>query len=354
VVRLADGTKLVNPTVQQLAERLHLHAHPNAAQYDLAIVGAGPAGLTAGIYGASEGLSTVVIDSQGFGGQAGSSSRIENYPGFPDGISGHDLTQREVRQAQRLGAELITLNGVDKIEQAGEDKLVHLSDGSSIHAKAVVVASGLQPRPLKIDGADRLADAGIYYGAGSEEVTNASGKHVIIVGGANSAGQAAVNFADHGATVDILVRGSSIDKDMSAYLIDQIKQRGQIRVHPNTEVMQVEGDARLHQVQVRNNSSGGSATMPADSMLVFIGSAPNTEWCDIAHDAQGYILSGPDLGDRWTLPGPPPFENETSMPGVFTAGDVQHGEVHRVATAVGSGAGTVSQVHRYLATRKSN
>jgi thioredoxin reductase (NADPH) len=350
VVVFPNGERLLDPSCEQLGAALHLHMAPKFDQYDLVVIGSGPAGLAAGIYGASEGLNTLIIDRDGPGGQAGTSSRIENYPGFPNGISGHDLTLMAVNQAERLGAELVTLRAVTKVTDNGPTKTVALSNGTEIRAKAVIIATGMTPKALTAPGLLRLKDAGIYYGAGSEEVDGAKGTQVIIVGGANSAGQAALNFVEHGAIVHLVVRGASLEKDMSDYLCERIARNTAIQVHTETVVAEASGPAHLRSVTLKNERSGVTLEMKADHMLVFIGAVPSADWCNVARDAQGYVLSGRDLGSHWTVPDRAPFDGETSMPGVFTAGDVEHGELHRVAIAVGSGARAVANVHKYLAT----
>ncbi|HVN52843.1 MAG TPA: FAD-dependent oxidoreductase [Anaerolineaceae bacterium] len=352
-----DGSVLVEPALRDLAERVGMQTRPAQSFYDLAIVGAGPSGLAAAVYGASEGLRTVMIEREAAGGQAGTSSRIDNYLGFPNGLSGADLTRRAVAQAQRFGAEILTAEEATGVEVEGAYKLVHLAGGGQISCYALLIATGVSVRLLDVPGVDRLTGAGIYYGAALTEATFYRKKNIYIVGGANSAGQAAVFFSNYASTVTILVRANDITPSMSQYLVDQIHSIGNIRVLHTSEVVSASGDNHLEGIRVQNRETGVESELPADAMFIFIGAAPRTDMVasQVERDPTGFILTGPDLFHNgkwppgWTLKRNP-YLLETSCPGIFAAGDVRHGSIKRVASAVGEGSVTVALVHQYLKT----
>ena len=353
---LADGTTLVRPTPVEVAEAIGLHTRATLPFYDLVIVGAGPAGLAAAVYGASEGLRTLLVEGQAPGGQAGTSAAIENYLGFPAGLSGGDLARRAVTQARRFGAEILTPRSATSVRVADPYRFVTLSDGSEVGCHALVVGTGVSYRMLDVPGAERLAGAGLYYGSAISEAVDSGGAQVFVIGGGNSAGQAAVYLAKFASAVTMLVRGSSLAGSMSRYLIEQIEAIERISVHVRAVVEEVHGDGTLEAVTVHDLDSGERTRMAGSAVFVFIGAKPHTDWLPdaIQRDAQGYILSGVDLRpggprpDGWTLPRAP-FWLETSVPGVFVAGDVRHRSVKRVASAVGEGAMAVQFVHQHLA-----
>lgn len=352
-----DGSVLVDPDLRALAEKVGLRASAQQPFYDLIIIGAGPAGLAAAVYAASEGLRTIVIEKEVAGGQAGTSARIENYLGFPKGISGADLARRAMTQAKRLGAEILTAQEVTGLRVADPYRQVVLDDGSELSCHALLVATGVRVRELDVPGVEPLIGASIYYGAATSEAMNYQGRKVFVIGGANSAGQGAIFLSRYASEVTILIRGDSLYKSMSRYLIDQIERTENILLRVNTEVMAVSGDVRLETVTLKNNVSGESETLPADAIFIFIGAVPYSDLVVgiVERTEAGFILTGPDLmrdGHRpnnWK-PKRDPFLLETSVPGIFAAGDVCHGVVRRVATAVGQGALSVSLVHRYLET----
>lgn len=356
VVLLQDATVLAQPTIAQLAEKVGLQTHAGQPFYDLVIVGAGPAGLAAAVYGASEGLRTVLIEREAPGGQAGTSSRIENYLGFPVGLSGADLTRRAVAQARRFGVEVLAPQEVVGLRAEGAYRFLKLGDGSELRSYALVVATGVSYRTLNVPGVERLTGAGIYYGAAMTEAMSCQDTDVFIVGGANSAGQAAMYFSRYARTVTMLVRADSLSKSMSQYLIDEIGRTENITVYTHTEVQEAHGETSLQSLTLKNSQTGEAQTVPATALFIFIGAMPCTEWLDSAvqRDKQGFVLTGPDLyvdgkpGQDWTLTRPP-FLLETSMPGVFAAGDVRLGSIKRVASGVGEGSIAIQFVHRYLA-----
>jgi thioredoxin reductase (NADPH) len=356
VVVLTDGTALVNPSQAELAGRLGLRTRPDTNFYDLVIVGGGPAGLAAGVYGASEGLKTVIVEREAPGGQAALSSRIENYLGFPSGLSGDDLARRAVAQARRFGAEILAPQEVVKVRSEGPYRILTLADGCELSCHTIVIASGVQWRKLDVPGIDRLQGAGVYYGAASTEAISCRDEDVYIVGGANSAGQAAIHFARYAQNVVMLVRGEGLGATMSQYLIRDIEQTPNIRVQCGAHVVAVHGEEKLEEISISCSHSGSMDRVPANSLFVFIGAAPRTDWLDgfVERDDRGFILTGTDLvrqGKRpsgWSI-GRDPFLLETSVPGVFAVGDVRHGSVKRVASSVGEGSIAIQFVHAYLA-----
>jgi thioredoxin reductase (NADPH) len=353
VLIFADNTVLVDPDLELLASRVGLSVQAAQEFYDLIVIGAGPAGLAAGVYGASEGLRTLVIEPLAPGGQAGSSSRIENYLGFPSGITGADLGRRAHAQASRFGAEFITQRATG-LRVEGQYRFVQLSDGRETSSHCVLLAPGVQYRKLEIPGADRLTGAGIYYGAALIEARACQGEEIYMVGGANSAGQAALYFSKFATKVTMLVRGEGLSATMSKYLIDEISRTSNIVVEARTQVVEAFGDERLESLRLRGPE--GDSQMPASSLFVFIGAVPVTAWLPscILRDDKGFILSGSDLRKDGKLPGVwhenrEPYLLETSVPGVFVAGDVREGSIKRVASAVGEGSIAVQFVHQYLA-----
>jgi thioredoxin reductase (NADPH) len=355
VVITVDGEVLVEPPDADLAARVGLATTPSAEFYDLAVIGGGPAGLGAAVYGASEGLRTVLVERMATGGQAGQSSRIENYLGFPDGVSGAQLTDRARRQAMKFGAELLTTRDVVGLEVRGPARTVRFSDGTAIDAHAVILATGVAYRRLAAPGLTELTGRGVFYGSALTEAAGCAGQDVYIVGGANSAGQAAVYLARGARSVTICVRGPSLRKSMSHYLIEQIERVPAIRVRPCTVIAEAHGDDHLERLTLRDSETGGTNVVDAQWLFVFIGAAPLTGWLDgvVHRDERGFVLAGPDLtaaGERlagWPLDRAP-YHLETSVPGIFVAGDVRAESAKRVASAVGEGAMAVMLVHRYL------
>jgi thioredoxin reductase (NADPH) len=352
VVITEGGHPLVEPTDTQLAATLGLTTTPSREFYDLVVIGGGPAGLAAAVYGASEGLRTVLIERTATGGQAGQSSRIENYLGFPDGVSGSQLAQRARQQAEKFGAELITARTATALEINGCARTVRFADGGSIDAHAVIVATGVAYRQLSATGCDELVGRGVYYGAATSIASECQDEQVYVIGGANSAGQAAMHLSREAKSVTILVRAPSLEASMSYYLIQQIEQNPKITVHTCTEVKCVTGTDHLEKLTLVDNRTGDADEVSCGRMFIFIGAAPRTEWLDgvLARDDHGFILTGPDLRNvcGWTLDRPP-HHLETSVPGVFVAGDVRSASAKRVAAAVGEGSMAVMLVHRYLA-----
>jgi thioredoxin reductase (NADPH) len=355
VVITEDGEALVAPPDTELAVKVGLSTVPAAGFYDLIIIGGGPAGLGAAVYGASEGLRTVLVERTATGGQAGQSSRIENYLGFPDGVSGAQLTDRARRQARKFGAEVVTARDVVELEVTGSGRSVRFADGGTISAHTVILATGVSYRKLDAPGADALAGRGIFYGSALTEAASCAGQDVYIVGGANSAGQAAVYLARAARSVTILVRGPSLRTSMSHYLIQQIENVPAISVRTCTEVAAAHGSDHLEQLTLRDSSSGATQTVDVQWLFVFIGAAPLTSWLDgvVARDGRGFVITGPDLSPGGGLPrGWPleraPYHLETSVPGVFVAGDARSESAKRVASAVGEGAMAVMFVNRYL------
>jgi thioredoxin reductase (NADPH) len=353
VVLFADGGSLVDPEPEALAERVGLRVQAAQEFYDMVVVGAGPAGLAAAVYGASEGLRTLVIEPQAPGGQAGSSSRIENYLGFPSGVTGAELGRRAHTQATRFGAEFVTQRATG-LRIDGQYRFVQLADGREVSSHAVLLSPGVQYQKLGIPGADRLTGQGVYYGAALVEAVSCKDEEVYVVGGANSAGQAALHFAKFACKVTMLVRGYGLSATMSKYLIDEIERTSNIVVEPRTQVLEAVGEERLEALKL--SGPQGEFQAPASSLFVFIGAAPRTEWLpsSILRDEKGFLLAGPDLWNDGKLPEGwheerEPFLLESSVPGVFVAGDVRHGSVKRVASAVGEGSIAVQFVHQYLA-----
>jgi len=357
VVFFPDGSTLIQPDYRQLADKAGLQTKATQPYYDLIIIGAGPAGLGAAVYGASEGLTTALIERAATGGQAGTSSRIENYLGFPKGISGGDLARRATDQAKRLGAEILTAVEVVKVRAEDPYRIVTLNDGSELSCKALIIATGVTVRRLDEPGVEELAGAGIYYGAALTEAAFYKDQHVYVIGGANSAGQAAMFFSRFAKQVSMLVRGPSLVKSMSQYLIDQIDGTENIDVQPNTVVLEALGNEKLEAIRIKETTIGEEQTVPAAAMFIFIGAKSHSGMVAglVERNPAGFIRAGRSLmqnGKRpkgWKLPRDP-FPLETSVPGIFVAGDVRDEAVRRVASAVGEGAIAVSQVHQYLKT----
>ena len=355
IVLFPDGTKLLEGAPAEIAQKVGLRTRAQTSFYDLAIIGGGPSGLAAAVYGASEGLHTVIVEREAPGGQAGMSSRIENYLGFPTGLSGGDLARRAVVQAQRFGVEILSPQEAVSIRTEGSYRIIKLADGSEISCHALMVASGVQWRRLEVPGIDQLQGAGVYYGGGATEALSCKGEIIYVVGGANSAGQAAMNFSKYAEKVVILVRGEGLAATMSQYLIDQIQRTPKIQIWTHASVAEVHGDKRLEEISVLCSDTNKVERVPASSMFIFIGALPRTEWLAglVQRDERGFILTGPDVmheGKRpngWTLDRDP-FLLETNVPGIFAVGDVRHGSVKRVASGVGEGSVAVQFIHQYL------
>jgi thioredoxin reductase (NADPH) len=355
LVLIPNGSPLLQPTNLEIAERIGLKVRPGLPFYDLVIVGAGPAGLAAAVYGASEGLSTLLVESQAPGGQAGMSSRIENYLGFPSGLSGGDLTRRAVAQASRFGAEILTPLETSGVRVQEPYRFVTLTDGTEISCHALLIATGVSYRKLDVPGVERLAGAGVYYGAAITEALACIDKDVFIVGAGNSAGQSAVYLSKYASTVTMLVRGESLARSMSHYLVSQIELHEKITVSTHSTVAEVKGDTSLEEIIITDATTGDTRAVPASALFIFIGARPRTDWVAdvVERDANGFILTGPSLvrgGQRpkgWHLDRDP-FLLEASVPGIFAAGDVRQRSVKRIASAVGEGAMAVQFVHQYL------
>jgi thioredoxin reductase (NADPH) len=349
-VRVVNGKTVVRPQLRRVAELLELATEPAAAEYDTVIVGAGPAGLAAAVYGASEGLRTIVIEREAPGGQAGTSSRIENYLGFPSGVSGADLSSRALQQARRLGAEILVTRSITQIDAA--TKQVHLDGGDVLRARTIIIACGVSWRELAVEGIDRLAGRGIFYGAARSEAAHTHGLDVHIIGAGNSAGQAALFFSAHARSVTILYRGETLEQSMSRYLIDQLAGRSNIKVLCRTEVVAAHGSLSLESIDVFDAATGETARLDSSGLFIFIGADAETGWLppEIALDRRGYVLTGSDVSaaGAWELTRDP-YLLETSVPGVFACGDVRFSPVKRVAAAVGEGSMAIAFVHQYLA-----
>ncbi|MBC8122616.1 MAG: FAD-dependent oxidoreductase [Gemmatimonadaceae bacterium] len=361
LVLFSDGDSLVQPSITQVAGKIGLRTQAEKPFYDLIIVGGGPAGLAAAVYGASEGLRTVMIEREAPGGQAGTSSRIENYLGFPSGLSGSDLARRAVAQAKRFGVEILSPQAVTGMRVEDPYRFITLSDGSEISCHALILALGVSWRRLDVPGLERLTGAGVYYGAAQTEALTCEGEDVYIIGGANSAGQAAMYFSKYARQVTMLVRGESLTKSMSQYLIEQIAETPNITVQIHSGVVEAKGETSLEAIVIENVITGETATVPAVSLFIFIGAVPRTEWLDgvVQRDDRGFVITGPDLKSEATRAGVhrpkgwrldrDAYLLETNIPGVFAVGDVRHGSIKRVASGVGEGSICVQFVHQYLA-----
>lgn len=349
-LQMADGTTLVRPPARELAQRLGLQTMPLLDEYDTVIIGGGPAGLAAAVYGASEGLRTVVVEREAPGGQAGTSSRIENYLGFPSGISGDELASRALRQARRLGAEVLITRQVSRIDLAA--RAVQLDGGGMLRTRTIVIATGVSWRRVDIEGFDRLVGKGIYYGAARSEANATEGLDIHLIGAGNSAGQAAMFFANHAQKVTLVVRGGAIEKSMSRYLIEQIRSKSNIEVALRSEVRAVHGDDHLTAIDIADHATAAVRREESGGLFVFIGADAQTGWLpdEIARDAKGYLLTGEDLVKAgWWSQRRDPYLLETSVPGIFACGDVRFSPVKRVASAVGEGSMAIAFIHQYLA-----
>jgi thioredoxin reductase (NADPH) len=349
IIRFVGGKTVVKPQLRRIAELLGLGTEAAAAEYDTVIVGAGHSGLAAAVYGASEGLRTIVIEREAPGGQAGTSSRIENYLGFPSGVSGDELSSRALQQARRLGAEILVTREITRIDPATHE--VRLDGGDVLRAKTIILACGVSWRRLTLEGFDRLAGKGVFYGAARSDAPNTHGLDVHIIGAGNSAGQAAMFFSTHARTVTLLYRGNGLVRSMSRYLIDQIAARPNIHVMLRTEVAAAHGETALEAIDVRDNRTGETKRLESGGLFIFIGADAETAWlpAEIALDRRGYVLTGPAVSaaGAWKLERDP-YLLETSVPGVFACGDVRSGPVKRVAAAVGEGSMAIAFVHQYL------
>ena len=348
-LRLADGTTLFRPQPREVAQRLGLQTSGRATDYDTIIIGGGPAGLAAAVYGASEGLSTLVVEREAPGGQAGTSSRIENYLGFPNGVSGDELASRALRQARRLGAEILVTRNIVHLDTA--TRAVYLDSDDALRARTVIIATGVSWRRLSIDGAERLIGKGVSYGAARSEASNTQGLDVCLIGAGNSAGQAALFFANHAKTVTLLVRGDALEKSMSHYLVEKIRSKANIEVELRSEVQAVHGETHLTAIDITDRTSGTARRRDCGGLFVFIGADAETEWlpAEIARDGHGYVLTGVDAvkSGRWSRDRDP-YLLETSVPGIFACGDVRFSPVKRVASAVGEGSMAIAFVQQYL------
>ena len=348
-LRVVDGKTVVRPRPRRIAELLDLATEAEYAEYDVVIVGAGPAGLAAAVYGASEGLRVIAVEREAPGGQAGTSSRIENYLGFPSGVSGDDLSSKALSQARRLGAEILVTRAITRVD--AEARHVHLDGGDVIRARTIILACGVTWRQLEIPGFDRLSGKGVFYGASRSEAPNTHGLDVHIVGAGNSAGQAAMYFSTHARGVTILCRSDGIERSMSRYLVDQIASRPNIEVRTRTELSAAHGEASLEAIDLRDADTGESTRVASGGLYIFIGADAETAWLppDIALDGRGFVLTGADVSaaGRWTLDRDP-YLLETSVPGIFACGDVRYAPVKRVAAAVGEGSMAIAFVHQYL------
>jgi thioredoxin reductase (NADPH) len=359
VVIFPDGARLVTPSFRDVAEHLGLQTAPSRREYDVAIIGAGPAGLAAAVYGASEGLCTILIERQAPGGQAGTSSRIENYLGFPTGVAGDELAARALRQAKRFGAEILVARGATGIDTATRDAThaILLEDGERLQTRSIVIATGVSWRELDLPNAPTLVGRGLYYGAARTEAPNTRGLDIFMIGGGNSAGQAAMFFANYARTVTLIVRGPSLERSMSQYLIDQLATRPNIRVESRSQVVALEGTDRLDAIVIENRATGRRRREVTEALFVFIGADAQTAWLPqaVIRDGRDFLCTGRDVMDlvagqrgSWPL-SRDPYLLETSVPGVFAVGDVRHGSVKRVASGVGEGSMAIAFVHQYLA-----
>ena len=351
VVVLRDGTRLIAPTMRAVATVAGLTVAPGRARYDVVIVGGGPAGLTAAVNGASEGLQTALIESFAPGGQAGTSTRIENYTGFPFGVSGDELARRALQQAKRLGAEIVVTRRVERIDPV--DLTVRLDGGDVLRTRSIVLATGVEWRRLEVDSVDRFVGSGVYYGAARSDAGLAQGNDVYLIGAGNSAGQAAIFFSNHARSVTLLVRGESLAASMSHYLIEQIATKANIRVETRSEVVAVHGDEQLEAIEVIDRRTGTTSRRDARALFVLIGAEAATDWLpsEIARDEHGFVLTGTDAmkAGQWNADREP-FALETSAPGIFAVGDIRSGSVKRVAASVGEGGVAINFVHRYLSS----
>ncbi|HEV7413111.1 MAG TPA: FAD-dependent oxidoreductase [Casimicrobiaceae bacterium] len=359
VVIFPDGVRLVTPSFRDVAEHLGLQTAPSRSEYDVAIIGAGPAGLAAAVYGASEGLCTILIEREAPGGQAGTSSRIENYLGFPTGVAGDELAARALRQAKRFGAEILVARGATGIDTGtrGATHAILLEDGERVQTRSIVIATGVAWRELDLPNAPMLVGRGLYYGAARTEALNTRGLDIFMIGGGNSAGQAAMFFANYARKVTLIVRGPSLERSMSQYLIDQLASRPNIRVESRSQVVGLEGTDRLAAIVIENRATGRRRREPTEALFVFIGADAQTTWLPqaVIRDGRDYLCTGRDVMDlvagrqgSWPL-SRDPYLLETSVPGVFAVGDVRHGSVKRVASGVGEGSMAIAFVHQYLA-----
>ena len=355
LVVYADGSPAADPALSEIAERVGLQITASAEVYDVVIVGAGPAGLAAAVYGASEGLKTLLVERHSPGGQAGTSTRIENYLGFPKGVSGSELTRRALSQATRFGTELLTTQEARGVSVKGPYKVIRLSDGAEVNARAVVIATGVSYRTLQASGIERFAGAGVYYGAAAVEAHATKGEIAYVVGAGNSAGQSSMYLSRYAREVNILIRGADLSQSASTYLVEQIRKTSNIRVLPFTEVTALHGDSALESLTLKNNNSSEETRVSARALFVYIGARPSTDWLAdaVLLDPAGFVITGRDLVNvkgfqtRWKLQREP-FLLETSVPGMFASGDVRSGAIGRIASAVGEGAMAIRQVHEYL------
>jgi thioredoxin reductase (NADPH) len=344
-----DGKTVVRPQLRRVAELLGLGTEPSLPEYDTVVVGAGPAGLAAAVYGASEGLRTLVIEREAPGGQAGTSSRIENYLGFPSGVSGYELASRALQQARRLGAEILVTRAIERIDT--ETRQVHLDGGDVLRARTIILACGVSWRQLSVPGFDRLVGKGVSYGATRSEAPATHGLDIHIIGAGNSAGQAALFFSTHARSVTILCRGAGLEKSMSRYLVDQVASQKNIRVRTRTQVVEAHGDSSLSAIDIHDTATAQMTRLGSGGLFILIGADAETGWLppQIALDRNGYVLTGSDVraAGRWEVERDP-YLLETSVPGIFACGDVRFGPVKRVAAAVGEGSMAIAFVHQYL------
>jgi thioredoxin reductase (NADPH) len=349
VVQIVDGGTIPQPRLRRLAELLGLSTEASASEYDTVVVGGGPAGLAAAVYGSSEGLGTILVEREAPGGQAGTSSRIENYLGFPSGVSGDELAGRALKQARRLGAEILVTRTIERIDAPTRE--LHLDGGDVLRARTIILACGVSWRRLDVEGFERLAGKGVFYGAARSEAPNVHGLDVHIIGAGNSAGQAAIFFSNHARSVTILVRGEGLEKSMSHYLIDQIAARSNIEVLTGTETVAAHGEDSLEEIEVRDKAGGETSRLESGGLFIFIGADAETSWLpeEIALDSRGFVLTGVDVtaSGHWDLDRDP-YLLETSVPGIFACGDVRSGPVKRVASAVGEGSMAIAFVHQFL------